>query len=282
MNPSQINLYHLDLKSSTLPLERGGRTLFSGKENPLHWCRGRFACRSLGKTSMGERDHFHFKEPLVISQRSWLIGSFTGKGKKTRRSNRLFNGCRNCGHKHSGELALPKGQERLCNVSHEKVDVAEYLLVPFKGLKEWEQMRKTREHKKTEPPWTLLVNGARLFRFTSTFCSIAKLSHVVRMCCPLFGNQKCLLLLWIFIASLQFFISAVRKGGGGSGVSGERAPPETPPPTANLPHVLQPPPVPVMWPPASLLPTSRRPTGISHSCRHVRPRTVASYVLQTM
>ncbi|ROK28166.1 Nesprin-2 [Anabarilius grahami] len=44
----------------------------------------------------------------------------------------------------------------------------------------------------------------------------------------------------------QFFISAVRKGGGGSGVSGERAPPETPPPTANLAHVLQPPPVPVM------------------------------------
>lgn len=139
-------------------------------------------------------------------------------------------------------------------------------------------MRKTREHKKTEPPWTLLVNGARLFRFTSAFCSIPKLSHVVRMCCPLFGNQKCLLLLWIFIASLQFglqfFISAVRKGGGGSWVSGERAPPETPPPTANLAHVLQPPPVSVMWPPASLLPTSRRPTGISHSCRHVHPHTV--------
>lgn len=197
------------------------------------------------------------------------------EGKKTRRSNRLFNGCRNCGHKHSGELALPKAQERLCNVSHEKVDEAAYLLVPFKGLKEWEKMRKTREHKKTEPPWTLLVNGARLFRFTSAFCSMAKLSHVVRMCCPLFGNQKCLLLLWIFIASLQFFISAVRKGGGGSGVSGERAPPETPPPTANLAHVLQPPPAPVMWPPASLLPTSRRPTGISHSCRHIHPHTVA-------
>jgi len=55
-------------------------------------------------------------------------------GEKTSRSNWLFNGSRYCGHKHSGELALPKGQERLCNVSHEKVEAA-YLLVPLKDSK---------------------------------------------------------------------------------------------------------------------------------------------------
>ncbi len=45
-----------------------------------------------------------------------------------------------------------------CVMSLEKVEEAANLLVPLKYSK---NESKT-EHKKTEPPWTLLVNGARL------------------------------------------------------------------------------------------------------------------------
>lgn len=62
-------------------------------------------------------------------------------------------------------------------------------------------MRKTREHKKTEhkKTWTLLVNGARLFRFTSAFCSIAKLSHVVRTVLSALWQSK------VFVASVNLY-----------------------------------------------------------------------------
>lgn len=155
INPSQMSLYHLDLKSSTLPLEKGGGTLFSGKENPLHWCRGRFACRSLGKTSTRERERlFPFQRASCNFSALMANWQLYREGKKTRRSNRLFNGCRNCRHKHSGELALPKGQERLCNVSHEKVDEAAYLLVPLKDSKnesKWEKQESTKRQSRLEP-----------------------------------------------------------------------------------------------------------------------------------
>ncbi len=107
----------------------------------------------------------------------------------------LYNGCRNCGHKHSEDLALRKGQECLCNVTRKGGRGSESV-GPIKVLQEWEQ---NREHKKTEPPWTLLVNGARLFRFTSAFCSIAKLSHVVRTLLSTLWQSK------VFVASVNLY-----------------------------------------------------------------------------
>lgn len=196
INQSQMNLYHLDLKSSMLPLEREGGKLVSGKENPLHWCEGRFACRSLGKTWIRERDHFHFKEPLVISQCSWLIGSFTGKGKRAAALTGSLMAAVIVGTNIVGNWHCQRAKSA-CVISRKgrgSVSVG-----PIKGLKEWEQMRKTRGHKKTEPPWTLLVNGARLFQFTSAFCSIAKLSHVVKTVLSALWQSK------VFVASVNLY-----------------------------------------------------------------------------
>ncbi len=58
-----------------------------------------------------------------------------------------------------------KRAKSACVMSQEKVDEAANLLVPLKYSK---NESKT-EHKKTEPPWTLLVNGGHLFQFTSAF-----------------------------------------------------------------------------------------------------------------
>ncbi len=47
----------------------------------------------------------------------------------------LYNGCCNCGHKHGEDLALQKGQERLCNVTR-KGGRGSKSVGPIKILKE--------------------------------------------------------------------------------------------------------------------------------------------------
>ncbi len=106
----------------------------------------------------------------------------------------LYNGCCNCGQ-NMVRIWRCKRAKSACVMSQEKVDEAANLLVPLKYSK---NESKT-EHKKTELPWTLLVNGARLFQFTRAFCSIAKLPHVVRTLLSTLWQSK------VFVASVNLY-----------------------------------------------------------------------------
>ncbi len=94
-----------------------------------------------------ERDYFHFKEPLVISQRSWLIGSFTGMGKKTRRSimAAVIVGT------NIVRIWRCERAKSACVMSHEKVDEAANLLVPLKYSKNESKTESTKRQSRLEP-----------------------------------------------------------------------------------------------------------------------------------
>lgn len=127
--------------------------------------------RSFGKTSMRER-RFQFQRSSCNF--SPLTGNWQlyRDGKRSRCTNRLFNGCRNCGHKHRDPCC--ESANSACVWSPQWCDTRkpESAACPLVPLENQQLMaNETTRRKAHKDRATLLVNGACLFWFTIVFCS---------------------------------------------------------------------------------------------------------------